>query len=206
MIATAARRGLLLCSACGMLNRAAGAAEPACARCTAHLHARKPDSISRAWAFLIAACVFYIPANVMPVLHTGSVFNNKSDTIMSGIVHLWTTGSWVLAAIVFVASIIVPGGKLAAMVLLLATAQRKSRWRPLDRARLYRATAYIGRWSMVDIFVGATLVSLVQFNLIASIQPGPGAIAFGAVVVLTMLSSMSFDPRLTWDAFEEETA
>jgi paraquat-inducible protein A len=203
MIPTAASHGLLLCSACGMLNRGAGAGDLECARCSAHLHARKPNSIARAWAFLLAACVFYVPANLMPVLHTGSIFNTKSDTIMSGVVHLWTTGSWVLAAIVFVASIVVPGGKLASMVVLLASAQRRSRWRPLDRARLYRATAYIGRWSMVDIFVGATLVALVQFNLIASIQPGPGAIAFGAVVVLTMLSSMSFDPRLTWDAFEE---
>jgi len=203
MIATAARHGLLLCSACGMLNRKTGEGRLACARCSAHLHARKPNSISRAWAFVIAACVFYIPANVMPVLHTGSIFNTKSDTIMSGVVHLWTTGSWVLAAIVFVASIVVPGGKLLSMGVLLVTAQRKSRWRPVDRARLYRATAYIGRWSMVDIFVGATLVALVQFNLIASIQPGPGAIAFGAVVVLTMLASMSFDPRVTWDAFDE---
>jgi paraquat-inducible protein A len=121
---------------------------------------------------------------------------------MSGIIHLWVTGSWGLAAIVFIASMVVPIGKLAAMAVLLRCAQRRSRWKPHMRARLYRMTAYIGRWSMVDIFVGATLVSLVQFNLFASILPGPGAIAFGAVVVLTMLSSMSFDPRLTWDAFE----
>ena len=203
MTATAARHGLLLCPACSMLNGAAGHARHACARCGAHLHARKPNSFARVWALLIAAAIFYIPANLLPVLHTGSVFETSTDTIMSGVIHLWTTGSYVLAAIVFVASIIVPGAKLLSMLVLLITSQRRSRWRPRLRARLYRATAYIGRWSMVDIFVGGTLVAVVQFNLIASILPGPGAIAFGAVVVLTMLASMSFDPRLTWDAFSE---
>ncbi|HUP29474.1 MAG TPA: paraquat-inducible protein A [Usitatibacter sp.] len=202
-IATAARRGMVLCSACRMINRAAGSGELACARCGAHLHFRKPNSIARSWAFLVAAGIFYIPANLLPVLHTGSIFQTTTDTIMSGVVHLWVTGSWVLAAIVFVASIVVPGAKLISMAVLLTSAQRRSRWRPQARARLYRATAYIGRWSMVDIFVGATLVALVQFNLIASILPGPGAIAFGAVVVLTMLASQSFDPRLTWDGLEE---
>jgi paraquat-inducible protein A len=203
MTPTAARHGLLLCPACSMLNGAAGDRELACARCGAHLHARKPNSLTRTWALLIAAAILYVPANVLPVLHTGSVFETTTDTIMSGVIHLWTTGSWVLAAIVFVASIIVPGAKLMSMLVLLVGAQRRSRWRPRLRARLYRATAYIGRWSMVDIFVGATLVALVQFNLIASILPGPGAVAFGAVVVLTMLASMSFDPRLTWDALSE---
>jgi paraquat-inducible protein A len=203
MTTTAASRGLLLCSACQMINRKSGGGELACARCGAHLHTRKPNSITRSWAFLAAACIFYIPANLLPVLHTGSIFQTTTDTIMSGVVHLWVTGSWALAAIVFVASIVVPGAKLISMAILLVTAQRGSRWAPQARARLYRATAYIGRWSMVDIFVGATLVALVQFNLIASILPGPGAIAFGAVVVLTMLASMSFDPRLTWDAFED---
>ena len=203
MTVTAAGRGLMLCSACRMINRAEGTAALACARCGAYLHLRKPNSISRSWAFVIAACIFYIPANLLPVMHTGSIFQHTTDTIMSGVVHLWVTGSWVLAAIVFIASIVVPGAKLISMVILLLTAQRRSLWRPDARARLYRATAYIGRWSMVDIFVGATLVALVQFNLIASILPGPGAIAFGAVVVLTMLASQSFDPRLTWDPVDE---
>ena len=202
-LSTAASRGLALCSACHMVNRTAGGGPLACARCGAHLHFRKPNSITRAWAFLIAAAIFYIPANLLPVLHTGSIFQTSTDTIMSGVVHLWVTGSWVLAAIVFVASIVVPGAKLISMAVLLTTAQRRSRWRLQGRARLYRATAYIGRWSMVDIFVGATLVALVQFNLIATILPGPGAIAFGAVVVLTMLASQSFDPRLTWDGLGE---
>ena len=199
MIATATSAGLLRCDACAMLNRAHGDAELECARCGAHLHVRKPNSIARTWAFLVAAAVLYIPANVLPVLHTGTIFERQADTILSGVVHLWTTGSWGLALIVFVASIVVPGAKILSLAFLLVLAQRRSRWGMERRARLYRFTAYIGRWSMVDIFVGATLVALVQFNLVATIRPGPGAIYFGAVVVLTMLASMSFDPRLTWD-------
>lgn len=206
MIRTAAREGLMYCGACSMLNRGAGKHALACARCGAQLHLRKPNSVSRAWAFLVAACIFYIPANLLPVLHTGTIFEQQTDTIMSGVIHLAATGSWGLAVIVFVASMVVPIAKLVAMAILLVSAQRGSRRRPLFRAKLYRITAYIGRWSMVDIFVGATLVALVQFNLIAAILPGPGAIAFGAVVVLTMLASQSFDPRLTWDAIDRDEA
>ena len=182
-----------------MLNRAEPHETLACARCGAHLHARKPDSVRRAWAFLVAAMVLYVPANLLPVLNTGTLFEHQDDTILSGVVHLWTTGSWVLAVIVFVASIVVPGAKILSLATLLALVQRRSKARLQQRARLYRFTAYIGRWSMVDIFVGGTLVALVQFNLVATITPGPGAVYFGAVVVLTMLASMSFDPRLTWD-------
>lgn len=203
MTATAAAAGLLRCDACAMLNRApqapGAAMAPACARCGAHLHPRKPESLARAWAFLVAAMVLYIPANLLPVLHTGTIFQRQTDTILSGVVHLWVTGSWALAAIVFVASIVVPGAKILSLAFLLACAQRRSTRRLGLRARLYRVTHTIGRWSMVDIFVGAVLVALVHFNVVASIEPGPGAVYFGAVVVLTMLASMSFDPRLTWD-------
>lgn len=199
----ATRHGLLLCETCFLLNRAAGHGHLACARCGAPVHPRKPQSISRSWAYLVAACLLYIPANTMPVLESGSLFGSQADTIMSGAVYLWTTGSWLLAVIVFVASIVVPGAKLASLTFLLWTAQRRSTWDPGQRARLYRATEYIGRWSMVDIYVGAMLVALVQLKPFASVLPGPGAIAFGAVVVLTMLSSASFDPRLTWDPVDE---
>lgn len=204
MTASAARHGLLLCPSCELLNRAAhGGAACCCARCGAALHARKPDSIRRSWAYLIAATVLYLPANMLPVMESGSLFLAQSDTILSGVVYLWNTGSWPLAVIVFVASIVVPGAKLSSLAFLLWMAQRRSTWRPEQRARLYRATAYIGRWSMVDIYVGAVLVALVQFGAFGSVLPGPGAIAFGAVVVLTILASMSFDPRLTWDALDE---
>jgi paraquat-inducible protein A len=199
MTATAIGAGLVRCEACAMLNRSGEHSECACARCGAHLHPRKPDSVSRAWAFLLAAMVCYVPANLLPVLYTGTIFEHQEQTILGGAVRLWQDGSWGLALIVFVASVVVPIAKIAALMLLLTLARRRSRWRLPQRARLYRFTAYIGRWSMVDIFVGGTLVALVQFSVVATIQPGTGAIWFGAVVVLTMLASMSFDPRLTWD-------
>jgi paraquat-inducible protein A len=203
-VPTAMRQGYLLCEACYRLNRAGPREiEPACARCGAQLYARKPASIARTWAFLVAAAILYIPANMLPVLETQSLVENKSDTIMSGVVFLWTTGSWLLAVIVFVASVAIPAAKIVSLAYLLVAAQRRSRHRPDQRARLYRATAYIGRWSMVDIYVGATLVALVQLKAFASIVPGPGAVYFGAVVVLTMFASMSFDPRLTWDPLDD---
>ena len=203
-VPTAMRQGYLLCEACYRLNRASGTViDPACARCGAHLHARKPASIARAWAFLIAAAILYIPANVLPVLETHSLVENKSDTIMSGVVFLWTTGSWLLAVIVFVASVVIPAAKILSLAYLLLAAQRRSRANPQRRARIYRATAYIGRWSMVDIYVGATLVALVQLKAFASIVPGPGAVYFAAVVIFTMLASASFDPRLTWDPLDD---
>jgi paraquat-inducible protein A len=203
MTVTAASRGYLICHGCYRLNHAGpDVAEPACARCGTVLHARIPASIARTWAYLVAAMILYVPANMLPVMESGSLFQSQSDTIWSGVVYLWTTGSWVLAAIVFIASIVIPAAKLTSLSWLLIAAQRRSTRNALGRAKLYRATAYIGRWSMVDIFVGAVLVGLVQFGAFASIVPGPGAVFFGAVVVLTMLASASFDPRLTWDALD----
>jgi len=204
MTVTAASQGYLLCDGCFRLNHAGPEVrEPACARCGTVLHARKRASIARTWAYLIAAAILYVPANLFPVIESGSLFLSQSDTIWSGVVYLWTTGSWVLAAIVFTASIVIPAAKLTSLSWLAAAVQRRSARDPLRRAKLYRATAYLGRWSMVDIFVGAVLVGLVQFKAFASIVPGPGAVFFAAVVVLTMLASASFDPRLTWDAAED---
>jgi paraquat-inducible protein A len=199
MSATAAASGLLLCRTCGLLNRPDASAAWHCARCAAALHWRKPDSIARTWAFLIAAAILYVPANLLPIINSGSLFGSRSDTILEGVVYLWTSGTPVLSIVVFMASIVVPGAKMAALALLLVTSQRGSTWRPADRTRLYRLAAYVGRWSMVDIYVGALSVALVQLRPFASIEPGPGAIFFGAVVVLTMLASESFDPRLIWD-------
>lgn len=204
MTATALRSGLFLCSVCDLLNRkGADDARCCCARCGATLHGRTPNSLPRTWAFLIAAAVLYVPANLLPVLHTGTLFNQQTDTIMSGVVHLWVTGSWGLSIIVFIASIVVPLAKLLSLGYLAWSAQRRSTLGVQNRANLYRATHYIGRWSMVDIYVGATLVALVHLGPFANIEPGPGAVAFGAVVVLTMLATMSFDPRLTWDGLDD---
>ncbi|HYC37943.1 MAG TPA: paraquat-inducible protein A [Usitatibacter sp.] len=203
MTPTASRHDLYLCDVCRMLNRHGDdEARGTCARCGAALHGRKPNSLSRTWAFLIAAAILYVPANLLPVLHTGTVFEYQTDTIMSGVIHLWTTRSYGLALIVFVASIVVPLAKIVSLAYLAWMAQRGSRHAPQRRAWIYRLTHSIGRWSMVDIYVGAVLVALVHLGPLASVEPGPAAIAFGAVVILTMLASQSFDPRLTWDCID----
>jgi paraquat-inducible protein A len=186
-----------------MLNRGGPGGHLGCARCGTPIHPRKPHSVLRGWMLLSLASVLYIPANVLPVMESGSIFGFQSDTILSGVVFLWRTGSWGLAVIIFVASIVIPLVKLFVVGFLLVAAQRRSRWDPRRRTRLHRLMSLIGRWSMVDIFVGAMLVSLVQFKTVAQIHPGPGAIAFGAVVILTMLASLSYDPRLTWDPVDE---
>ena len=205
MHTTAASLGLLICQACGQHSKPApGVHESKCPRCGAPLRLRKTESVSRTWALLIAAAILYIPAHVLPILETTSLFDSQTDTILSGIVFLWTTGSWLLAVVVFIASIMVPLLKLIAVTLLVISVQRRSRWRPDQRARLYRLAEFIGRWSMLDIFVVAILVTLVQLHTLANIRAGSGAIAFGAVVVLTLFATLSFDPRLIWDPLEPE--
>jgi paraquat-inducible protein A len=202
---TAARAGLLACHACGLLNRPpAGGGEAACARCGARLHRRKPDSIARSWALLLAACILYVPANVLPVMETGSLFGAQSDTIMSGVIYLWVSGSWPLAALIFFASVMVPLAKILALMFLLVSVQLRWRWAPRQRTQLYRAVEFVGRWSMIDIFVVAILAALVQFDALATIRAGSGAIAFGAVVVLTMFAAEAFDPRLIWDPVQND--
>jgi paraquat-inducible protein A len=199
-------KGLMVCHACGKLAKAAADSHGAdCPRCGAALHFRKPNSISRTWAFLIAAVVLYIPANVLPVMYTSSVFGSQNDTILSGVVYLWTSGSWPLAVVVFVASITVPLLKILSIAVLALSAQMRAQWQPRQRARLYRIVELVGKWSMLDIFVIAILVALVQLKALATINAGPAAIAFGAVVVLTMFAAMSFDPRLMWDPLEDRS-
>lgn len=170
-----------------------------CPRCATVLHRRKPNAVSRTWAFLIAAALLYLPANVLPIMETHTLFGTQRSTILGGVVYLWLDGSWLLAALVFFASIVVPLLKLIALTVLLVTAQRRSAWRPLERAQLYRLIEFVGRWSMLDIYVVAMLVALVHVSSLAVITAGPAAAAFGAVVVLTMLAAISFDPRLIWD-------
>ena len=195
---TATSMGLLSCHQCRKLWKDARQGER-CPHCHARLHKRKPDSINRTWALLIAACIMYIPANLLPVMITSTFFETHQDTILSGIIFFWVSGEWGLAAVVFIASFLVPLLKLASLFILLISAQRKSTWRQLERAKLYRMIEVIGRWSMLDVFVVSLLVGLVQMQGFAQINAGVGIVAFGAVVVLTMLASISFDPRLIWD-------
>ena len=193
------------CHACGLVAPPLGKGRHlACVRCGSTLHVRKPNSISRTWALLIAAMILYIPANLLPVMVTYTLFGAQNDTIMSGVVLFWTSGSKGLAIIIFIASVVVPMLKLGVLALLAWTAQRRSRWRPRQRTVLYRMVEFIGRWSMLDIFVVTLTVALVRFKSLAVITAGPGALAFGAVVVLTMLAAMQFDPRLIWDPVDEQ--
>ncbi len=197
---TAAGAGLLLCQDCGLLSRRSGVKGLHCPRCGAALHLRKPNALGRTWALVIAAIILYIPANVLPVMTVISLGRGEPDTILSGVIQLLASGLWPLAALVFVASILVPVLKLGVMIFLLISVQRGCRWRPRDRTRLFRITELAGRWSMIDIFVITILAGLVQLGELAHIEANAGATAFGAVVVLTMLAAQAFDPRLIWDA------
>lgn len=191
---------LVTCQTCGLVNRCeCEGPVPECARCGTQLHRRIPNSIGRTWALLVAAALLYIPANILPIMYTTSIGGTEGDTIMSGVELFWNGNSRGLAIIIFVASIFVPVGKLLALTVLAATAQSRSRWAPNGRTRLYRIVEFIGRWSMLDIFVVTLTVALVRFQAVATITPGPGALAFGVVVVLTMFASAQFDPRLIWD-------
>ncbi len=198
---TAAQAGLVPCATCSLLARPATAAEPGyCPRCGAELAGRHHHSIQYTWALVFAAAICYIPANVLPVLTTTTLGSSDSDTILGGVVFLYTSGSWPLALIVLIASVMVPLGKLVALCYLLITVQRGSPGSSHERTRLYRLVEFIGRWSMLDVFVDTFTVALVQLQPLMSVAPGPGVLFFAAVVVLTMIAAESFDPRLIWDS------
>ena len=207
---SALSRGLVACSLCEAVNDLSRLqveiSEPTsalrCGRCGSVIHARYPRSLERSLAFLIAAVIAYIPANVYPIMTLRKLGEGEPATILGGIFHLAHAGMWSLAAIVFVASVLVPVLKLVGIAYLVATARRATPAQARERTRLYRMVEAVGRWSMVDVFVISILVALVQLGALATIESGPAATAFCVVVVLTMLSAMSFDPRLIWDATE----
>ncbi len=148
----------------------------------------------------MAAAICYVPANLLPVLTTTTLGSAESDTIMGGVVFLYTSGSWPLALVVLIASVMVPLGKLVALGYLLITVQRGSIAGNRERTRLYRLVELVGRWSMLDVFVDTFTVALVQLQPLMSVEPGAGVVFFAAVVVLTMIAATTFDPRLIWDA------
>lgn len=201
---TAARAGLVSCEVCGLLSRPAHVDEPGhCPRCGEELAFRRRNSIQRTWALIIAAAICYLPANILPVLTTTSAGSVEQDTIIGGVVLLYTTGSWPLALIVLIASVMIPLSKLIALAYLLITVQRGSIQGNRERARLYRLVEFVGRWSMLDVFVDTFVVALIQFQPLMWVDPGPGVLFFATVVVLTMLAAQSFDPRLIWDSSKE---
>lgn len=202
---------LVGCEVCQLVSRVPAAATAAgavvsCPRCGSALHRRKPQSLSRAAALLLTAVVLYIPANVYPVMTFISLGSGEPSTILGGVEELVAYGMWPLAAIVFTASILVPMLKMISMSYLVISTRRGSRQRLRERSRIYRMNEFVGRWSMVDVFVVTLLAALVQLGSLASITPGAGIVAFAGVVVLTMLAAIAFDPRLMWDAVGAEPA
>jgi paraquat-inducible protein A len=197
---TAMQLGLQSCETCGLLSRPElGEEEGRCPRCDEELTFRKPASLERTWAYLIAAAICYIPANVLPVLTTTTAGGEESDTILQGVVLLWSPTGWPLSLIVLVASIMIPVGKIVTLAYLLISVQRGSAQNAEQRVRLFRLVQFIGRWSMVDVFVDTFTAALVQLQPLMSVEPAIGLFFFAAVVVLTMLAVESFDPRLIWD-------
>ena len=198
---SAATMGYATCHTCDLLVRRPGSgARWACPRCGSAVHGmRAANSIARTWAYLAAATLLLIPANLYPVMTVTRFGMGEPSTILSGVVHLVEDGAWPLGLLVFFASFIVPLSKIAALAFLLVTVQRGSAWRLRDRTRLYRLTELVGAWSMVDIFLVGILVSLVRMDGLATVYPGVGASFFAAAVVMTLMAAHSFDPRLLWD-------
>ncbi|MFT6531849.1 MAG: paraquat-inducible protein A [Limimaricola cinnabarinus] len=198
---TARRAGLVACTRC---TRVWPAETARCGRCGKALVSRDGHSLSRVWAWWVAGVLCYIPANLYPMLRTQVLFTVSEDTIVEGAIELATHGAPVVALIILIASVAIPMGKFAAIAWLAISVRRGSRAKPHARHRLYEIVEYIGRWSMIDVFVVAILTALVQLNLAASIKPGPAALAFALSVIFTMLSAQAFDPRLIWDRADDD--
>lgn len=197
--------GILICTECHELNKQEpDTDEQVCTRCGALVHSRRPNSIMRTWALLITAAILYIPANLLPIMTVSTLGQGEGDTIMSGVITLVQHGMFPIAAVVFIASILVPTFKLVGIALLLFSVQRHQPLSARQRIIMYRFIEFIGRWSMLDIFVIAILVAVVNFGRLASIEANLGAVAFASVVILTMLAAVTFDPRLIWDNTESD--
>lgn len=200
-IVTGASRGLAACHLCYKLAPASG---HRCPRCGSSLHLRKNDSIQRTLALLVTACLLYIPANLYPIMYTDQLGTTEASTILGGVVLLINLGSVPVAAVIFIFSVMVPSGKLMAMFYLVWTVERHSPLDPRQRSIMYRITEFIGKWSMVDVFVVSILVALVHLGGILVIRPGIAALSFAGVVIVTMIAAESFDSRLIWDNMEEK--
>ena len=195
--------GLLVCLDCHLTVRDIRAPHMRCPRCHATLQQRKPHSLAITTALLISAAVLYVPANLLPVMDTHTLFDDTSDTIMSGVLVLLHSGSWPIALLVFVASIVVPLLKILALSIILYSAWRPSPRYRQQRSELFRLVEFVGRWSMLDIYAISLLVTLVQVQSFANIAVGWGAVAFGGVVILTLAAAHTFDERLLWDEANE---
>lgn len=194
---TARDAGLVACTDCGRVHQGDATT---CTRCSAPLSSRDTQSLQHVWAWLIAGLIVYIPANLYPMLRTFNLGKEYDSTIIGGVFELINHHAYGVALIVFVASVVIPVGKFIAIAFLALSVQRRSALSPHRRHVLYEIVEFIGRWSMIDVFVVAILAALVQFDFVATIKPGIAAVSFALSVAFTMLSAQSFDPRLIWDA------
>jgi paraquat-inducible protein A len=198
---TAASKDLAACHVCCKL---ASSELHHCPRCGAAMHLRKRDSIQRTLALLVTACLLYIPANLYPIMITDQLGQSEGSTILGGVILLIHHGAVPVALVIFLFSVMVPIGKLLSMFYLVWTVKRHSRVTPRQRTVMYQITEFVGKWSMVDVFVVAILVALVHLGGLLGIRPGIAALSFAGVVIVTMIAAESFDPRLIWDEMEEQ--
>jgi len=198
---TSALRGMNLAS-CHLCSTIQDADNPRCSFCHVALHGRKHHSLQKAWAYLATALVLYLPANLLPIMATSEMGNKTFNTIAGGVVVLWENGDYLVALIILVASLMVPIAKFVALFTLCLSEQFKIYNKPHSKATIYRLTEFVGRWSMVDVFVVAFLASLIQLGNLMSVYPGPAALAFGGMVVFSMLAAHSLDPKIFWDDYE----
>ncbi|MHA6343952.1 paraquat-inducible protein A [Roseivivax sp. CAU 1761] len=193
---TAREAGLVACTRCA---RVWPGGTPRCGRCGSCLSSRDHTSLQRVWAWWVAGLVCYIPANLYPMLVTRTLVSRSESTIVGGAVEIAQSGSYAIAAIILIASVLIPVGKFLAIAYLAISARRGSTLSARRRQHLYEIVEFIGRWSMIDVFVVAILSALVQLSAVAQIHPGPAALTFALSVIFTMLSAQSFDSRLIWD-------
>lgn len=199
----AADRGLAGCHTC---HRVSPVSEKNCPRCGTRLHLRKPASIQNTVALMSAATALYIPSHMLPIMTVVELGDVTHNTIVGGMMTFWRTGAYPIAIVIFTASILIPLLKIVALTWLCAAATGKVHPSPTALGRIYWFTELLGRWSMIDIFVVGILVSIVQLGNYMTITPGPGALAFAGVVMLTMFAAMSFEPRMLWDRLDELNA
>jgi len=199
--------GMASCHTCHevvKLPKVKGEGAVLCPRCGEEVHLRKPNSIQYTWALVIASIILYIPANVLPMMEVETFAGTQADTIISGVIYFLETGSYLIASVIFIASIIVPITKLILLSYLLISVQKKSPLHKKKRKKLYVLTEIIGKWSMVDVYVVAIMIALVHFGGMTEIKAGDGATYFLLVVVVTMIAAMQFDPKLIWDTEIQE--
>lgn len=200
---TAALRGL---SSCHLCLKLLSSELRHCPRCGARAHLRKPDSLQRTLALLVTASILYIPANILPIMITDQLGNSIESTILGGVVLLIELGSLPIAAVIFIASMMIPLSKLLVLFYLCWSVRRGLPSTVRQRTLVYRAAEFIGKWSMIDVFVVAILVALIHLSDLLVIRPGAATIAFAAVVIVSMLAAESFDPRIMWDQMEDDDA